>query len=227
MKAVTLNTYARTVNAFLKWAHDEGQANTLVRIPRLKEEKKVIAAFTSSQVERIVALKPRSVRDRRSHVLMCLLLDTGMRIAEALSLEREHVNLDDCLIQVLGKGAKERVVPITLAMRRMLFRHMQAAPKGGNLVFFSGTGDALNERNALRDVVRIFEKAGIAGVRCSPHSCRHTFALGYIRAGGDPFRLQRLLGHEKIETTRKYCQLAVEDLQAVHEKYSAFARAAR
>jgi site-specific recombinase XerD len=88
MKAVTLNTYARTVSAFLKWANDEGHAAKLVRIPRLKEEKKVIAAFTSSQTEKIVALRPKSARDRRSHVMMCLLLDTGMRIAEALSLER-------------------------------------------------------------------------------------------------------------------------------------------
>ena len=78
----------------------------------------------------------------------------------------------------------------------------------------------LTRRNLLRDLKHLGRDLGIAGVRFSFHTLRHTFAVNYIRKGGDVFRLQRILGHSTLEMTRRYVNLQTEDLQAVHNKLS-------
>src|ERR1051326_5438752 len=88
LSAVAVNTYMRAINAFLRWAHDEGHVSERVRIPRLKEEQKILATVVPSDVDRLLRWKPKSHGALRAHTLACLLLDTGMRANEALSLRR-------------------------------------------------------------------------------------------------------------------------------------------
>ena len=175
---------------------------------------------------RLVAYRPASAAERHMHAVSCLILDTGLRIDEALSLDRsEDIDLDELLLTVRdGKGGKGRVVPLSLAGRRVLFRHtQQLAPAYGSRLFFASDGAKIGQRNALRVFKRICERCGVKGVRCSFHTLRHTFATAYLRNGGDVFRLQRILGHAKLDMTRRYVQLQTDDLRAVHEKHSALA----
>ena len=149
VSAVSVNTYARAINAFLKWAHDEGHVTTRVRIPRLKEEKTLLATLTPAHVDRLLRWKPKAASAIRVHTLACLLLDTGVRANEALSLRRADVDLDNLLIRVKGKGQKDRVVPMSFELRRILFRWLTRHTF--DLVFPTSRGTKQVQRNALRD----------------------------------------------------------------------------
>jgi len=202
--------------------HEEGHSDVPQRIPRLKEAEKVCEQFSNEHVRRIGRFAPKTPAERRIHTLACLILDTGLRIDEVLSAERADVDLDNLLFKVShGKGSKERVVPFSLPLRKLLFRYLkQHKPQHGDLLFFAGVGQKINQRNALRAFKGLCKRLRITGVRCSFHTLRHTFATAYLRNGGDPFRLQRVLGHTKLEMTRRYVNLQTEDLQAVHHQCS-------
>jgi integrase/recombinase XerD len=219
VSAISINTYLECINAFHRWATTEGHlTGETVHIPRLKQEQKVLATLSPEQVQRIVGFKGRAGSERRIHTIAVLLLDTGLRIDEALSLTRDDVDLDNMLLRVRGKGGKHRLVPVSSEMRKVLWRWLQ--DRMASLVFSTRTGTKLLQRNLLRDFKLFGKRLKITGVRFSFHTLRHTFAVNYIRNGGDVFRLQRVLGHSSLEMTRRYVNLQTEDLKAVHDRLS-------
>jgi integrase/recombinase XerD len=224
VKPVSINTYLRAVNAYLRWRHTEHEAE-LLRIPRLKEEQKVLATLSSEQVQRIIHFKPKGRNLSRAHLLAQLLLDTGLRFAEALNLRWEEIDLDNLLVKVVGKGGKHRVVPISFEGRKVLFKWKQQSKF--DHVFATRNGTLPRQRNVGRDFALLGQRAGIQGVRFSPHTFRHTFAVSYLRAGGNVLYLQRILGHSTLEMTNRYTRsLGTEDLQAVHDRLSLLSRRA-
>jgi integrase/recombinase XerD len=220
VSAVSVNTYLRTLNAFFRWAHTEGHLAELLRVAKLKEEQKVIATLAPEQIRRVIEFKPNSKPQQRLHTLACLLLDSGVRIDEALSLRSEDLDLDNFLLRVHGKGGKHRVIPISVEMRKLMWKWLKTQHADGGLLFPTRTGTKLNYRNTLDDFKQLGKRLNISGVRFSFHTLRHTFAVNYIRNGGDVFRLQRILGHSTLEMTRRYVNLQTSDLQAVHSKLS-------
>jgi integrase/recombinase XerD len=101
---------------------------------------------------------------------------------------------------------------------------MEMQGQTASLVFATRTGTKLLQRNLLRKFKLFGKRLKITGVRFSFHTLRHTFALNYIRNGGDVFRLQRVLGHSSLEMTRRYVDLQTSDLQAVHDRLSVVGR---
>src|SRR5229473_2649450 len=96
---ISINTYLRCIRAFLKWAHTEGHIQKPYDVPRLKYEEKVLATLSTAQVAGIVSAKPSTPTEHRLHVLALLLLDTGLRIDEALTLTRHDLDFDNLLIK--------------------------------------------------------------------------------------------------------------------------------
>ncbi len=189
---------------------------------RLKEQQKILNTFTGEHLRRLVGCKPRTWGEHRTLSLVLLLLDSGLRIEEALGLRHEDVDLDSLLIRVLGKGGKHRQVPMSIELRRVLFRWMSKTEQ--TFVFGTRQGTRQRQRNALREFKALGLRLGIAGVRVSFHTLRHTFAVNYLRAGGNVFYLQRILGHSTLEMTNHYVRsLGVEDLLAVHSRLSVLA----
>ena len=220
---ITINSYLRCINAYLRWLHEEHQHAPL-RIPRLKEEQKVLATLTPEHVKRLLQFSPKGRNLKRAHTLTLLLLDTGLRFAEALGLTWDRVDLDNLVLKVLGKGGKHRVVPISLECRKVLYRWKQQQ-RGGDLLFPTRSGLQSSQRNVGRDVRLLGQRVGINGVRFSPHTFRHTFAVSYLRAGGNVLYLQRILGHSSLEMTNRYTRsLGIDDLSAVHSKLSLLSR---
>jgi integrase/recombinase XerD len=214
---ITINSYLRCINAYFMWLHQE-HGKDLVRIPKLKEEQKILATFSESAIKSMVSYKAASLNERRLHTMVCVLFDTGLRISEALTLTKENVDLDNLAIKVYGKGGKHRLVPFSLELRKVLWRWRQRAsgPDTG-LLFATRNNTQITVRNFLREFKALGKRLGISGVRLSPHTCRHTFACEYLRRGGNLEFLRRILGHSSILTTQKYLRsLGVEDLQAVH-----------
>ncbi len=220
---ITINSYLRCINAFLRWLHEEHQHAPL-RIPRLKEEQKVLATLTPDHMKRLLQFSPKGRNQKRGHTLTLLLLDTGLRFAEALGLTWDRVDLDNLVLKVLGKGGKHRVVPISLECRKVLYRWKQQQ-RGTDLLFPTRSGLQSSQRNVGRDVRLLGQRVGITGVRFSPHTFRHTFAVSYLRAGGNVLYLQRILGHSSLEMTNRYTRsLGIDDLSAVHSKLSLLTR---
>jgi len=217
---ITINSYLRCINAYFRWLHEE-HGKDLITVPKLKEEQKILSTFSTPAIKSMVFYRPKGDSERRLHTLVCLLLDTGLRISEALSLKKENVDLDDLAVKVYGKGGKHRLVPFSLELRRLLWRWMQRPRTNGGLVFATRNGTQVSVRNFLRGFKEFGRKLGLTGVRISPHTCRHTFACEYLRRGGNLEFLRRILGHSSILTTQKYLRsLGVDDLQAVHDKLS-------
>lgn len=222
VSAISVNTYLRCINAYLRWLHTE-HGQPLVHIPRLKEEQKILATLKPEQVQSILRWKPTTFSDSKLYSLCALLLDSGVRISEALALSRADIDLDNLVLRVRGKGQKHRLVPMSLEMRRVLFRWL--AKHQFELVFPTRQGTKQHPRNVLRAFRSLAKNLAITGVRFSPHTFRHTFAVSYLRAGGNVLYLQRILGHSSLEMTNRYLRsLGVEDLQAVHNRFSLLSR---
>jgi len=216
------NCYIRGVNSFLSWCHQNELTQTKLVIPKLKKEKKLVKPFTQMQLRAIIHYKPKDFFQRRTHTLLCLLIDTGVRISEALTLTRDRVDLDNMLIKVIGKGSKERMVPFSPELRKHLARFLNMHHH--RYVFPTEIGGQIEYQCARLYMRNLCKKLGIEGVRTSPHTLRHTFALEYMKNGGNLIWLQHILGHEDITTTRLYVNFQTEDLQVEHARTSLLSR---
>lgn len=216
LRATSCNCHIRAVNSYLTWAQIP------LKVPRLKEEQRILPVFSPEQIKKLVTWKPRGFCPSRLHVLVLLLLDVGCRIGEAFELRWADVDFDNLLLKLHGKGAKDRLVPCSFELRRHLWRWKQI--NRCDLVFATQQGRRIAHRNTLRDVQDLCEDLGIVAPARLLHSFRHTFAVNYIRRGGSVFHLQKVLGHSTLEMTRRYANLVTADLSAVHERLSLLAR---
>lgn len=225
MSAGGANVYIRGMNSFLSHL-EEQEIQTLPRLKVLRTETNSLETFSDSDIRLILSFRPRTFYDFRLWTLIQCLIDTGCRIEEVLSIPENDVDMENCLLAVNGKGNKIRRVPFSLELRKALFRYAQIKSRQGISGYFFSThdGSRLMYRNILRDVTKFCEGLGITGVRCSPHTFRHTFATNFIRNGGNPFHLQRILGHNHISTTMKYVHLQSEDLSKAHAQFGILSR---
>jgi integrase/recombinase XerD len=221
VRPVSCNTYIKALNAFCGWLQHEGHTEQRLELPSLKTEQRVIVTLTEAEIRRLVQFRPKTFNHWRIHTLVCLLLDTGMRIEEALGLGVHDVDLDNLLATVFGKGRKERRIPFSFELRKLVFRFLQIRERAGvpgTFLFSSRRGTRWGQRNALRSHYLLLKRLGIQ--KSGFHRLRHTFATQYLRAGGEVVRLSRILGHTQITTTMRYTHLMTEDLQAPHQRLS-------
>ena len=224
----TVNGYMRAVQSFWAWLEREGfiTENPFVRIKVPKAPKKVIPIFTEEQLRQIFDdIDTTSSTGYRDYTIILTLLDTGIRCSELTSLGLGDVNLDSRLLKVRGKGSKERLVPIGAKVQKAIWKYISryrpepAIPRYEQ-VFLTRDGYPLTKDRLEAIVERYGKKAGITGVRVSPHTFRHTMAVTFLRNGGDVFSLQRILGHSSLEVLRGYVNLAQSDISRVHQRNS-------
>jgi integrase/recombinase XerC/integrase/recombinase XerD len=152
-----------------------------------------------------------------------ILLDTGLRIGELVNLKMEDVHPDEGYLKVLGKGKKERIVPIGNNAQKVLQRYLfRFRPKSVNPViqnvFLSQSSNPLTENSMKLMFTRLSKRSGVC--RLHAHLCRHTFATRFLINGGDVFSLQQILGHSTLEMVRHYVNLASSHIAIQHQKYS-------
>jgi integrase/recombinase XerD len=195
------NMYIRTMNSFLTWLAEEGHAPERLKLKLLKAPVRHPETLTDADIRRVAdAGKPRT------RTLMSLLLDTGVRIDEALGLKWVDVDLDNLLLTVTGKGDRQRKIPFSLELRKILFRYSKGQAAG--YVFRTKDGHRLLYRNTYREIFAACGK--------SPHKFRHTWATEAVRRGVPLPVIQRILGHSSIQTTMRYVHMQTADLQAAH-----------
>ena len=220
----TVNCYLRSLRIFYSWlvAEEILEANPFNNVKIPQPPVKVIPAFSGSQIEQLLkAINKKTATGYRDFAVILTLLDTGMRISELCGLKMEKLQLEDGMAMVLGKGNKERMIPLGKQLQGVLWHYIERcrpepATTKCSYVFLTQAGKPLTRGRAQKMMTLYGQKAKLAGIRCSPHTLRHTAAISFLRNGGDVFSLQRMLGHANLEMTRRYCEIASTDVKRAH-----------
>jgi len=219
------------------WALGEGLARRhVVRdLPPPKPEVRAVEPFTLQEIKAILGAVARSriyrsstglARDHalrqadRNRAILLLLLDTGMRASELTHLQLQHVDLKAGKVMVMGKGNKERSVPISSRTGQALWRYLaqREERRPHDPVFITSSGAGLSRRDLYHRLHEIGKRGGVGDVH--PHRFRHTFAILYLRNGGDVYTLQAILGHTTLEMVRHYARIAQTDVETAHRRAS-------
>lgn len=227
----TVANYYRSLRAFWSWIVTEGviDRSPFVGMPPPKVPKKKITPFTQEQIQKLLLAATNTRSPRRDVAILLMLLDTGMRVGELVSLTIADVDLTHRKATVKGKGGKIRDVywsPITgrALIAYLRERTIETSPHETDPLWIAAcgrnSGAALTQWGVRQIMERLEEATGITGVRCSPHTMRHTFALEFLGEGGDVFSLMRILGHEDLATTKRYINASGAALQAAHTRSS-------
>jgi len=192
-----------------------------IKTPKVPTREPVI--LDESEISRLFgAINKRIAKGFRDFCIFLTLLDTGMRVSELCQLTLTDVDLVNGYFRVMGKGKKERFVPMGYKLAKALLKFVSTyryRDTGSNYFFITEEGHPLN-RNRVAKILRDYaRKAGITGKRVHPHVFRATKAVLYLRNGGDVFSLQKCLGHATLTMTRRYSAIADSDVKAAHLKY--------
>ena len=231
LRPTTLRRRAASLRGFYRFCYADGLISVDVAahfdLPR--QSRLLPEVLTVEEVDRLLQTQgeetPASTRDR---ALLELLYASGLRISEAVGLNRADLSLEEGLVRVIGKGDRERQVPVgdvALAWLRRYDSDIRpswlalrpgAHPHGGAF-FLSVRGDRLDRRRAWEMLVRSARDAGLKqGI--SPHTLRHSFATHLLEGGADLRIVQELLGHASISTTQLYTHLTGERIKDVYAR---------
>jgi integrase/recombinase XerD len=235
----SLKNYYIGLSAFWTWCISEGAAWTHIvrKIKPPKPEERAIVPFTLTEIKAILSAVDRSRAyfntyskttttnqnpyADRNRAMILLLLDTGLRASELCSLKIGDVDLKSRTLTTLGKGSKERHIPFSSRTGQMIWRYLNRAreeARPDEPLFLSSGRKPMTRDRLAHTLSDIGNRAGVSNAH--PHRYRHTFAITYLRNGGDIYTLQAILGHSTLEMVRRYLALAQVDLENAHRKAS-------
>lgn len=221
LSEVYINGLIKCFRAFFKYCYNEQYIikNPMDKIKFQKQPIKLIQTFSDAEVKDMVSFyNGKRFLDVRNKLIMTLFFDTGIRNSELCELKMTDVR--ETYINIMGKGKKQRIVPITPIMNKILIQYLRVRAeyikdKFGyetEYLLLSQKGRKLTVEAMERIVLEAGLNAGVrAEVRISPHTCRHYFAQAQLRNGCDLYTLSRLLGHSNINITRIYLQSMNEE----------------
>ena len=224
----SLRRRAAALKGFYRFAFGEGLIETDVAthldLPR--QSRRLPDALDVAEVDRL--LEAASVGGVRDRALLELLYAAGLRVSEAIGLDREDLSLDGAFVRVIGKGDKERLVPIGEVSidhlstwlegpRAALIAQHHVEPVRGGPLFLGDRGRRLARQQAWTAVTGAAQRAGLGG-KVSPHTLRHSFATHLLEGGADLRVVQELLGHASISTTQLYTHLTGERIRDVYRR---------
>jgi site-specific recombinase XerD len=223
----TIQTYRIIFSTFWKWAAGENLCENIIQqVPQVKPERKIITGYSKTDVLAMLGCIDKTQFPERNKSIILLLLDTGIRASELCNLRIMDVDRKNSNIQVIhGKGDKTRTIPFSSDTAIALWRYENTRQNTypDSWLFVSRDNLQMN-RDSLRHMLQdVGERAGVKGV--TVHRFRHTFALEFLRSGirnnnVNPWALKLMLGHEDMETTQNYLEIARADIARSHEKNS-------
>jgi len=221
----TVQCHVRCLKAFASWLYRESYTpeNRLERLRLPKAPQKLVQPLTPAEITKIVDCCCGSPVAGRNRAIVMLALDTGLRASEIAGLSLGQLNPAAGLIKVMGKGAKERIVPVGSYVQKVLKHYITAerpkpADVGIDNLFLSRIGRPITVNTIKLMFTRLAEKSGIR--RLHAHLCRHTFATSYLLNGGDIFSLKGILGHTTFEMVNHYLHFTSSQITQQHHKYS-------
>ena len=232
-----------TLSALFTWAVAEREVpNPMKAVPAPKFEEAPMDPFSKEEVESLLKAceycHEAQTTERRKFVMrrgtanrdramVLLLVDTGLRASELCALKIGDVDLKTGKVQVKhgarggAKGGKGRTVFLGKSARQAVWRYLAKREDGEDQeapLFLGKFNRPMNKDVLLKLVTRLGQKAQVA--KCHPHRFRHTFAITYLRSGGDVFTLQAQLGHSTLEMVQHYARVAQVDVEQAHRRAS-------
>lgn len=224
----TINIRLRTLRTMCRFWYREGMApfNAMENIRNVVgDEVEEVPGISDEGIDRLLAsYNEKNFAEWRDKILILLLLDTGLRINEAVSLTVNQVDFRLLTLYIpsqVAKNRRNREVPISKEVGRLLKKlHEESCGYFGDTpyIFHNAYGEAFTAGAFRTRLNRSKKRLGFP--RLSPHMFRHTFCRNYLLNGGDLFTLQKIVDHADIETTRKYVQMDDEHVRQQHNKYS-------
>jgi integrase/recombinase XerD len=233
----TLLHYYAGLAAMWSWAVKEEivPRNVVHLLTPPKPEQREILPFTEAEFKALLSVVARSkaydrpgkrksdhatIHPERARALLLMLLDTGLRASELTSLKLFQVDNRNQRVQVMGKGALERSVPFSPRTAQALWRYLTTRPDAeqSEPLFITYNNRKIDTTALAKSLKALGEKASVSNVH--PHRFRHTFAIQYLRNGGDPYTLQKLLGHSTLDMVKRYLALAQIDVDKAHKRAS-------
>ena len=219
---VTINSYLRTIRAFLYYCMEcKYVEHFKIKMPKV--DKKIKETYSDDELERLLA-KPNinecSFSVYKTWVFENYLLGTGNRLSSALNVKIEDVNFtDNIIILKKVKNRKQQIIPLSNTLSGILQEYLEIrGGKPDDYLFCNIYGEQGSLRTFQQMVKEYNIKRNVNKSSC--HLFRHTFAKQWILAGGDIFRLQKILGHSDLEVTKEYVQIFGNDLQLDFEKFN-------
>ena len=222
----TIARRAAAARTFTGWAFKHGKlasdVGELLVSPRRKQAipHVLTAEHAAEAIEAVDGDDPHQLRDR---LVLELLYGTGIRVAELVGLDVDHVDQGRRVVRVLGKGNKERTVPFGAPAADALSRWLDsgrphwATPSSGRALLLGRRGGRLDQR-AARTIVNRRTSGGVGPAGLSPHGLRHTAATHLLEGGADLRAVQELLGHASLATTQLYTHVSVERLRTSYQQ---------
>lgn len=219
----TIQTYIRAVRVFLTWCYTEQYIDSDVsrrfRLP--KAQRKTVDVLTDSELQQLYGcFNLRYTIHLRNCCICTLMLDSGLRLHEVVTLSLDRLHIDEGYAIVNGKGNRQRVVPLGYHSRRLLLRYLSRRPSSvqGNAVFLQKDLSPVTDNTLQLLFRRLKKQAGIPRLRA--HLLRHTFATRYLENGGDLYTLQTILGHTSLEMVKRYVHFTPRKMQSTYVKFS-------
>jgi len=193
----------------------EGNPARQVRSPRLG--RRLPSFLPKDEATQLLDAAPApGAAGARDRALVELLYASGLRVAEGCGLDLDDLDEARRTVRVLGKGDKERVVPVGETALEALAAHLALRGRQRGPLFRNARGGRLTTRSAHRIVKRMARRAGL-GQRVTPHTLRHSFATHMLGEGADLRLIQELLGHSRLSTTQRYTHVSAEHLMRVYD----------
>ncbi len=226
-KKVTIARKLSAIRSFFKFLIKQGllDRNPAEMVNTPKQEKKIPVYLPVDDMFRLLdAIETNTVLEARNRAMFETLYSCGIRVSELAGLDVVDINRASGIIRVVGKGNRERLVPIGKKALESLFNYRQrlkaesvdACDDSGPL-FLNKNGKRLTTRSIARILDNIAKECGLA-IPISPHGLRHSFATHMLDAGADLRVIQELLGHKSLSTTQKYTHVSIDRLMETYDK---------
>lgn len=225
----TLRCYVESLRGFYTFLVFDGviadDQNPMRRVKTPRVPASQIEPLTPEETRKfLAAFDKTNLTDYRDYTACVLVLDTGLRVGEVVSLTLDDLDMERQRIKVMGKGRKRRTVFFGEKVKGLLADYIERCHPwiaNGSRALFPPTGNTakhptIDPRTLSTAVRRKFDLVGIPRASSSAHRLRHTFAVSWIRNKGGVLQLQRILGHSKLDMTMRYVNFCTEDIQEAH-----------
>lgn len=197
--------------------------NPADKVSRPKLTKHLPEYLTEEEVGKLLDVEVKSPYDYRNKTILELLYSSGIRISELVNIKTPNYDSEECLIRIMGKGSKERIVPLGDYAINIMNDYMNnyrplINKKHTDYIFINNRGDKISRQFIFKVIKKEALKKGIKK-DISPHTLRHTFATHLLKNGADLRIIQELLGHENISTTQIYTHVTNNKLKSDYETY--------
>mgnify|MGYP001301403323 CR=1 FL=1 len=224
ISAVTVNTYIHNLSPAIKFGMKRGYINSFIEFKGVHAQEKIKDIYTPEELKILLKkpnVKKRGFAEFRNWAIINFLLATGVRARELRNVKIEDIDFENNVIKLqITKNNKARIVPISTALKSVLTEYLtyRQSKSDDDYLFSNIFGEQLPRTTLQMSITKYCKKRGIE--KYSLHLFRHCFATNYLRAGGNPLTLQRILGHSTLKMVNKYIQMNTRDLQQDIDKFN-------